>query len=102
MVGRLSGFSDYELTTVKEPTKRKSSLAEMQVVVVWWSLMDLIDPQSSKTGMKGGRPPNPLTTMQRIHLQQQWYSLSDLAMEAALITVNETGATPSVLCKRPK
>ena len=32
-------------------------------------------------------PPYPLATMLRIHLLQQWYSLSDPAMEEALIEV---------------
>ena len=35
----------------------------------------------------GGLPPYPLATMLRIHLLQQWYSLSDPAMEDALIEV---------------
>jgi len=34
-----------------------------------------------------GRPPYPLATMLRVHLLQQWYSLSDPAMEEALIEV---------------
>jgi IS5 family transposase len=41
-------------------------------------------PKGSK---KGGRPPYPLGTMLRIHLLQQWYSLSDPAMEETLIEV---------------
>jgi transposase, IS5 family len=35
----------------------------------------------------GGRPPYPLATKLRIHPLQQWYSLSDPAMEVALIEV---------------
>ena len=35
----------------------------------------------------GGLPPYPLVTMLRIHLLQQWYSLSGPAMEDALIEV---------------
>lgn len=33
---------------------------------------------------KGGRPPYPLATMLRIHLMQQWYSLSDPGLKEAL------------------
>ncbi|MFN7777635.1 MAG: IS5 family transposase, partial [Betaproteobacteria bacterium] len=40
-----------------------------------------------RTSSKGGRPPYPLETMLRIHLLQQWYDLSDPAMEDALIEV---------------
>jgi transposase, IS5 family len=44
-------------------------------------------PCYPKTGSKGGRLPYPLETMLRIHLLQQWYDLSDPAMEDALIEV---------------
>ena len=53
----------------------------------WKALIDLIEPSYPKTGSKGGRPPYPLETMLRIHLMQQWYDLSDPAMEDALIEV---------------
>ena len=33
---------------------------------------------------KTGRPPFPVSTMLRIHFMQQWFGLSDLAMEEAL------------------
>jgi IS5 family transposase len=59
----------------------------MDQVVPWQSLIDLIKPHYPKTSSKGGRPPYPLATMLRIHLMQQWYSLSDPAMEDALIEV---------------
>ena len=53
----------------------------------WQALIDLIEPHYPKTSKKGGRPPYPLAVMLRIHLLQQWYSLSDPAMEEALIEV---------------
>lgn len=53
----------------------------------WQPLIALIEPHYPKTSKKGGRPPYPLATMLRIHLLQQWYSLSDPAMEEALIEV---------------
>ena len=59
----------------------------MEVVVPWQALIDLIEPHYPKTSKKGGRPPYPLAVMLRIHLLQQWYSLSDPAMEEALIEV---------------
>jgi IS5 family transposase len=79
------GFGDYEQTTAKKRTKRERFLAEMEVVVPWKALVDLIDPHYPKTTSKGGRPPYPLETMLRIHLLQEWYDLSDPAMEDALI-----------------
>jgi IS5 family transposase len=87
MGGKQLGFSDYELTTAKKQTKRAKFLSEMEVVVPWQPLIALIEPYHPKTSKKGGRPPYPLATMQRIHLLQQWYSLSDPAMEEALIEV---------------
>ena len=58
----------------------------------WAALIALIEPHYPKASKKGGLPPYPLATMLRIHLLQQWYSLSDPAMEEALIEV------PSVRC----
>jgi IS5 family transposase len=87
MGGKQLGFSDYELTTAKKQTKREKFLSEMEVVVPWQALIALIEPHYPKTSKKGGRPPYPLATMLRIHLLQQWYSLSDPAMEEALIEV---------------
>jgi IS5 family transposase len=55
--------------------------------VPWEPLIDLIESFYPKKGSKGGRPPFPLETMLRIHLMQHWYSLSDPAMEDALIEV---------------
>jgi len=87
MGGKQLGFSDYELTTAKKQTKREKFLSEMDAVVPWQVLIDLIEPHYPKASKKGGRPPYPLAIMLRIHLLQQWYSLSDPAMEDALIEV---------------
>jgi transposase, IS5 family len=87
MGGKQLGFSDYELTTAKKQTKREKFLSEMEGVVPWQALIALIEPYYPKESQKGGRPPYPLPTMLRIHLLQQWYSLSDPAMEEALIEV---------------
>ena len=57
----------------------------MDAVVPLQAFIELIEPYYPKTSKKGGRPPFPLITMLRIHLLQQWYSLSDPAMEEALI-----------------
>jgi IS5 family transposase len=44
----------------------------------------LIAPHASARGSQGGRPPFPVQTMLRIHFLQQWFNLSDPAMEEAL------------------
>jgi IS5 family transposase len=80
-------FGDYEQTTAKKRTKRERFLSEMEKVVPWKALLDLIEPHYPNTSSKGGRSPYPLQTMLRFHLLQQWYDLSDPAMEDALIEV---------------
>ena len=87
MGGKQFGLGDYEQSTVKKRTRRERFLAEMEAVVPWTALIDLIEPYYPKTSSKGGRPPYPLETMLRVHLMQQWYDLSDPAMEDALIEV---------------
>jgi IS5 family transposase len=87
MGGKQLGFSDYEQSTAKKRTKREKFLADMEQVVPWRALIALIEQHYPKSGSKGGRPAYPLATMLRIHLMQQWYSLSDPAMEDALIEV---------------
>ena len=87
MGGKQLGFGDYEQSTAKKRTKKERFLAQMEAVVPWKALIALIEPCYPKTGSKGGRPPYPLETMLRIHLMQQWYDLSDPAMEDALIEV---------------
>lgn len=87
MCGKQLGFGDYEQTTARKRTRRERFLAQMEAVVPWKALIDLIEPHYPKAGSKGGRPAYPLATMLRIHLMQQWYDLSDPAMEDALIEV---------------
>jgi len=87
MGGKQLGFSSYEQSTAKKQTKREKFLAEMDVLVPWDNLFDLIEPYYPKTSKKGRRPPYPLATMLRNHLSQQWYSLSNPAMKDALIEV---------------
>ncbi len=80
-------YGDYEQATAMKRTRRERFLSEMEKVVPWKALLDLIDPYYPKNGSNGGRPPYPLQTMLRIHLLQQWYDLSDPALEDALIEV---------------
>ena len=44
----------------------------------------LIAPHAPTPGAKGGRPPFAVETLLRIHFLQQWFNLSDPAMEEAL------------------
>ncbi len=87
MGGKQLGFGDYEQTTARKRTRRERFLSEMEAVVPWKPLLDLIEPYYPKASPKGGRPAYRLETMLRVHLMQQWYDLSDPAMEDALIEV---------------
>jgi IS5 family transposase len=80
-------YGDYEQSTTKKRTKRERLIAEMEVVVPWNVLVEMIDPYYSRITSKGGRPTYPLETMLKIHLLQQWCELSNPAMEDAMIEV---------------
>jgi transposase, IS5 family len=72
-----------DLSTKK--TRKREFLEEMNRVVPWTELVALIEPHSPRA--KTGRPPFAVETMLRIHFLQQWFGLSDPAMEEALFDV---------------
>jgi IS5 family transposase len=63
-------------------TRREQFLAEMDAVIPWASLVELIRPHYPKAG--NGTQPMPLERMLRIHFMQHWFNLSDPAMEDSL------------------
>jgi len=63
-------------------TRRREFLEEMDRVVPWTELVALIAPYLPDG--KRGRPPFPVEALLRIHFMQQWFTLSDPAMEEAL------------------
>ena len=65
-------------------TRKRVFLDEMNLVVPWAELVALISPHAPVVGSKGGRPPFGVETLLRIHFMQQWFTLSDPAMEEAL------------------
>jgi IS5 family transposase len=73
---------DLGLNLSTKRTRKREFLDEMTRVVPWQKLIALIEPHYPKG--KTGRPPFPIQTMLRIHFMQQWFSLSDPAMEEAL------------------
>lgn len=72
-----TGFEKYAKTT-----RREKFLAEMDRIVPWGDLCALIAPKYLKS--VGGRPAKDLEMMLRIYFLQQWFSLSDPAVEDAL------------------
>ena len=79
-------FASLAFERKKKQTRRERFLAEMEKVVPWTALLAVIEPHYPTTGRRG-RPPMPLATMLRIYFMQQWYALSDPAMEDALYEV---------------
>lgn len=71
------GFDRYSKTT-----RRAAFLSEMDRVVPWSALCALIEPVYPKAG--NGRPPIGLERMLRISFLQNWFNLSDPAVEEAL------------------
>ena len=74
--------SDLGLKLSTKRTRKREFLDEMQRVVPWAELIALIEPHYPKG--KTGRPPMGIATMLRVHFLQQWFGLSDPAMEEAL------------------
>lgn len=74
--------ADLGLNLSVKRTRKREFLEEMQHVVPWAELIALIEPHYSKG--KTGRPPMGIATMLRVHFLQQWFGLSDPAMEEAL------------------
>ena len=72
-----NGFERYG-----KKTRREQFLEEMDQVVPWAELEELVRPHYPKG--ENGRPPMGLSIMLRIHFLQQWFNLSDPAAEEAL------------------
>jgi IS5 family transposase len=63
-------------------TRKREFLEEMERVVPWTALVQVVEPYYPRA--RTGRPPFRIETMLRIHYLQQWFALSDPAMEEAL------------------
>lgn len=63
-------------------TRRERFLAEMDAIIPWTQLLELIEPHYPKAG--NGRPPLGLEKMLRIYFLQIWFNLSDPGAEEAL------------------
>jgi len=70
-----------ELNLIARKTRKREFLEQMERVVPWAALVALIAPYYPEGCT--GRPPFALETMLRVHFLQQWFSLSDPAMEEA-------------------
>lgn len=82
-MGQQRTFAELAWTTKKKTTRRERFLAEMDAVIPWRRLVELIRPHYPKSGQRG-RQPLGIEKMLRIYFLQQWFDLSDPQAEDAL------------------
>jgi IS5 family transposase len=75
-------FAEAEQASKKKLTRRAIFLNDMEQVIPWQTLVKLIRPHYPVAGR--GRRPYELESMLRVHLMQNFFTLSDPAMEDAL------------------
>ncbi len=78
-------FASLAYENKKKRTRREKFLQEMDQVIPWEELLQIIKQYYPRAG--NGRQPMPLGRMLRIYFMQQWYGLSDPAMEDALYDI---------------
>jgi IS5 family transposase len=78
-------FASIAYENKKKKTRREQFLEEMDKVIPWAELVQVIEKYYPKAG--NGRQPMPMERMLRIYFMQQWYALSDPAMEDALYDI---------------
>lgn len=76
-------FAEVTFEQYRKPTRRERFLDEMNRVVPWSDLVAVIGPVYPKAEGPG-RPPVGVERMLRLHCLQQWFNLSDPAVEEAL------------------
>jgi hypothetical protein len=81
-----ASFASLAFDQKKKQTRRERFLLEMETVIPWAELLEVIEPHYPKSGQRG-RQPMGLETMLRIYFLQQWYALSDPGMEDALYEI---------------
>ena len=72
--------ADLGLNLTTKRTRKREFLDEMERVVPWQALVDLITPFAPDG--KRGRPPFPVETMLRVHFMQQWWPLLEMFLRA--------------------
>lgn len=78
-------FSDLAYRSKKKLTRKQRFLEKMDEVLPWELLLEPILTEYPKS--RKGRRPIPARVMLRIYLMQQWYGLSDPAMEENLYDI---------------
>lgn len=74
-------FADYELSQ-KKPTRRSEFLNRMDKIIPWNKIIELIQPYCYNN--KTGRKATDLKKILKMYFLQNWFSLSDGAVEDAI------------------
>ncbi|KVO13286.1 hypothetical protein WJ73_16160 [Burkholderia ubonensis] len=89
--------TDLNLDLTNRRARKRTFLGEMERVGLWKEFVELIAPHAPTKAM--GQRPFPIEAMLRIHFLQQWFGLSDVAMEEALYDAaagqSSLGAAPN-------
>jgi IS5 family transposase len=80
---RQTTFAEGTFEQYRKPTRRERFLSDMDRIIPWRELCDVIEPFYPKAD-GAGRPPIGIERMLRIHFLQHWFNLSDPAVEEAL------------------
>ena len=80
---RQKTFAEGTFEQYRKPTRRERFLSDMDKIIPWRELCDVIEPFYPKVE-GAGRPPIGIERMLRIHFLQHWFNLSDPAVEEAL------------------
>ena len=80
---RQQTFADEAFERYRKVTRREEFLRQMDAVLPWRELCEVIEPFYPKRE-GAGRPPKELEMMLRIQFLQHWFTLSDPAVEEAL------------------
>jgi IS5 family transposase len=75
-------FASLSWNNKGKKTRREQFLEEMDAVIPWRRLLELIEPHYPQAG--NGTQPLPLERMLRIYFMQNWFNLSDPGAEDAL------------------
>jgi IS5 family transposase len=86
MKSEQTSFASVPFDRFAKTTRRAVFLAEMDAILPWKEMCDVVRPHYP-TGEGGGRVPIDLERMLRIHFLQQWFNLSDPGAEEALYDI---------------
>jgi len=81
-MGKQQTFAGLAWKNKGKVTRRERFLGEMNAIIPWGRLMELIEPHYPKAGR--GRQPLGLEKMLRIYFLQLWFDLSDPQAEDAI------------------